>query len=157
MINQLPAILIAIERGVALLEHRLHPGWERESELFHQAGSLLDTQHIPGAEGPGFLSETPLQRVVNIHQRVGYLRRTPGSVPQSWQERVSYVASIAVLVSLGDEEAQPRTQVSLLLSCLDDGQLWLLCRSVIECLQVDHVKDALSIALGTFVEPTAGL
>src|SRR5205085_12563185 len=82
MINQLPAILTAIERGVALLEHRLHPGWERESELLHQPGSLLDAQHIPGAERPGFLSETPLQRVVNIRQRVGYLRRTPGGVHQ---------------------------------------------------------------------------
>src|SRR5216683_2917097 len=124
IINQRPAILIAIERGVALLEHRLHPGWERESELLHQPGSLLDAQHIPGAEGSGFLSETPLQRVVNVHQRVGYLRRTPGRVHQRRQERVSYVASIAVLVGLGDRSEEHTSELQ--------SRSDLVCRLLLE-------------------------
>src|SRR5258708_20098298 len=95
--------------------------------------------------------------MINIDQRVGDLRRTPGSVCQTRQERVADIAGIAVLVGLGDEEAQPRPQVALLPGCFDDGQFGLLRRPVLQCLPVDPLNTRLSATLCALVESTPGL
>src|SRR5438067_579550 len=71
--------------------------------------------------------------------------------------RFSNVASVTIFVASGKQEAQSRTKVCLLLGFFDKGKFGMLRRLIVQRLQVNHVENGLTIALGPLVESAARL
>ena len=103
------------------------------------------------------MSKPPFHSMVNIQKGVRNFSSAPGRVHQAVHERVPDVACIAVFVSFGNEEAQPSTQVSLLLRCLDNGKFGILRGPVFKRFQIEHVKNRFASTLHALVEPAPGL